>query len=78
MKVSFSSAITVQQILSKAGKLKKVEKFKRVYICPDRSPEERASRKCLVMDLKKAIGEQPSRHHFISGGKIHSTDKATT
>ncbi len=67
VKVSFSSAIAVQQILAKTGKLKKVAEFSRVYICPDRSPEEREARKCLVMDLKKAINDKPGLHHHISG-----------
>ena len=78
VKVSFSSAITVQQIMAKTGKLKKVADFSRVYICPDRSPEEREARKCLVTDLKKAINDKPGLHHFISGGKIQSTAKNVT
>ena len=78
VKVSFSNALTVQQILSKTGKLKNVDKYSRVFICPDRSPEEREARKCLIIDLKRAIKEQPGRYHFISSGKIRSADKSTT
>ncbi len=78
VKVSLSSTTAVQQILSKTGKLKKVEMFRAVYVCPDRSPEERTARKCLILDLKKAVGEQPNRRHYIAGGKIHSIDKAAT
>ena len=78
VKVSLSSDIAVQQILSKTGKLKKLEDFRSVYICPDRSPDEREARKSLVVELKTAISKQPGRYHFISGGKIHSTDKVTT
>ena len=38
--------------------------------------DERAVRKQLV--LKKAINEQPGRHHYIRGGSVHSEDKART
>ena len=76
--MSFSNAITVKQILSKTSMLKKSVQFRSVYICPDRSQDEREARKSLVVDLKTAIKEHPGRYHFISGGKIHSVDKAAT
>ncbi len=62
VKVSFTNAITVKQILSKTNVLKKSAEFKSVYICPDRSHEEREVRKSLVVDLKKAIKEVGEKH----------------
>ena len=78
VKVSLSSSTSARQILLKARKLKQIERLKSVYICPDRSPEERAARKRLVADLKKVAAEQPDRQHFIREGKVVSKDKAGT
>lgn len=40
-----ASSTAAHQILSKARNLKQIERRKSVYVCPDRSPEERAVRK---------------------------------
>ena len=75
VKVTLASSTAAHQILSKARNLNQIERRKSVYVCPDRSPEERAVRKKLVMDLKKAAADQPDRQHFIKNGKVHSMDK---
>ncbi len=77
VKVSLSSTTAVRQILSKTGKLKSVNRFRAVYVCPDRSIEERTARKGLIMELKQAIDKEPNRRHYIAGGMIHSEDKPT-
>ena len=68
VKVNFSSSTSAQQILSKARRLKDMQPRKTVYVCHDRSPEERAARREIVMDLKTAAAAQPDppdRVHFI-------------
>ncbi len=75
VKVNFSSSASVQQILSQAKRLKHMEKRQSVYLCYDRSPEERAARREIVKELKKVADEQPDRLHFIKGGKVCSRDK---
>ena len=78
VKVTLASATSVSQILTKTGRLKQTSQYKSVYVCPDRSPKERAARKQLVVDLKKAVVEKPHLYHCISGGKICSKEKADT
>ena len=76
IKVTFASSTTVEQILSKTSKLRQVTKFKSVFVCPDRSFEERIKRKELVMELKKRKIDEPEKTHFIKNDKVHSTVKS--
>ena len=78
VKVVLTSASSANQILTKSGKLKHVPQFEKVYLRPDMSTEERAARKILVVELKQAIEDQPTRHHYIQSGTICSRDKVTT
>ncbi len=78
VKVVLSSANNVNQILMKSGTLKRIAQFEKVYLRPDMSAEERAARKILVVELKQAINDQPTRYHYIQGGTIHSRDKVGT
>ena len=78
VKVTLSSTASVNTILARSSRLKKTVRYKSVYVCPDRSPKDRAVRKQLVEDLKKAMNDQPHQYHYIRGGKIHSRAKANT
>jgi hypothetical protein len=78
VKVTVASSTTVRQILMNARNLRQVERYKSVYICPDRSLEERASQRKLVLELKKISTEQPHLHHYIRGGKVCSGEKNGT
>ena len=73
MKVTLATLTTARQILSKAKNLRQSQKFKSVYICPDRSPEDRAARRTLVLELKAAAKTQPDRKFYIKDGKVVST-----
>ena len=75
VKVVLSSSTVARQILVKAKGLRRVERFKKVYICPDRSAEERQARKALVVDLKQRIVNEPNRRHYIKGDQIVSEGK---
>jgi hypothetical protein len=74
VKVALSSASTVNQILMKAKNLKESSKYGAVFICPDRSPVQRAQHKQLVAELKQKNNEDKTKRHFIRGGKICSVD----
>jgi len=75
VKVSFSSSSIVQQILKKSSKLCGTERFKRVFLAPDRTAEERAQRKELVLELKRRAGIEKDKKLFIRGGKICSLER---
>ena len=70
VKVSLSSSSIVQQILKNSSKLSGTEKFKRVFLAPDRTAEERAHRKELVLELKRRAEVEKDKKLFIRGGKI--------
>ena len=78
VKVTLASATSVSQILTRTGRLKQSQQYKSVYVCPDRSSKERAARKQLVVDVKKAAVEKPHLYHCIRRGKINSKEKADT
>ena len=76
VKVTVASSTTVRQILSKSKNLRNVDKFKSVYISPDRSSEERVTQKKLVSEVKKKMNEQPGLYHYIRGGAVCSTERS--
>lgn len=74
VKVTLSSSTIVHQILVNARNLRQSEKHKSVFLTPDRSMEQQALRKQLVLDLKKKKEEQPKRRHYIKGTQLYSVD----
>ena len=77
VKVTLASSTVVRQILAKSKQLKLSDNYQSVFICPDRSPEERAARRALVLELKSAAANQPDFKHFIKNGQVHSERKET-
>ena len=75
VKVTLSSSTIVQQILRKSSKLSRTEKFKTVYLAPDRTEEERAQHKELVVELKKRTEAEKDKKLFIRGGQICCVDR---
>ena len=75
VKVVFSNSTCSRQILSKSKNLRQVVPFKSVYVCPDRSLEERQIHRQLVLDLKKKKEEEPGHRHFIRNGKLCSEER---
>ena len=73
IKVSVRSSAHVLQILRVARNLKDSEKYKHVFISPDRSVEERRIRREVVANLKKRRQDEPDKNHFIRGGKVISS-----
>ena len=75
VKVHFSNATIVHQILNKARHLRNSEHYNKVFISPDRSVEERARQKELITELKKRTKDEPDIKHFIRGGRVCSVEK---
>ena len=75
VKVKLASSTIAHQILQKARNLRNLDKYKSVYICPDRSPENRAARRALVLELKAASESQPDKNFYIKHGKVVSVEK---
>ena len=74
VKCTLTSSTAVHQILLKSRQLKLLDTYKSVFICPDRTPEERAARRALVAELKAANTKQPNHRHYIKHGKVHSSE----
>jgi hypothetical protein len=74
VKVTAASSTVISQILAKSRRLRSSEKFKTVFISPDRSPEQRAKQRELVKEIKTLVAKQPDKVHFIRNGTIISTD----
>ena len=72
IKFTLSSIDHVRQILKKSKSLRTKEGFRSVYICPDRSVEERKAFKKLVEELKQKRISEPGYVHTIRNNKISS------
>ena len=72
IKVELSSSTVARQILLKAKNLRLSQEHKSIFVVPDRSIEQRARHKELVIDLKKRKAEDTSKRHYIKGGEICS------
>ena len=75
VKVLLRSSDTVHQILVKAKKLRSTEDYCKVFISPDRSPEERMKHRRLVAEMKRRASEDPDRRYYIFSGDICFRDR---
>ena len=75
IKFTLSGSDHVRRVLSKARKLREVEGYDSVYISPDRSAEQRAALRKLVLEVKQKRNLEPGRVHFIRNNKIVSSEK---
>ena len=74
VKVTVSSSMIACHILSKSRNLRNTDDHSSVFICPDRSPGQRARHRELVQELKARENAEPEKKHFIKRGAVHSTD----
>ena len=74
IKFSLRNADHVAQVLRSARKLHTTEGYKSIYICPDRTVQERKSYKTLLEKLKEKRKSEPSRTHYIRNNRIVSSD----
>ena len=70
IKFSVQNSSTVYQILRSAKKLKETESYKNIYLCPDRTIEERNNRRKLVEQLKQQRLNEPNKQYYIRKGEI--------
>ena len=74
VKFSLSNSDHVAQVLRSARRLRTIEGYKSVYICPDRTVQERKSYKTLLVKLKERRESEPNRTHYIRNNRIVSSD----
>ena len=65
VKVSFGCKDDAQAIIRGAKNLRTSEKYKKVFIAPNRTSEERIKRRKLVQLLREKKTKEPEKHHFI-------------
>lgn len=75
IKFTLSGSDHVRRVLSKARKLREVEGYDSVYISSDRSAEQRAAFRKLVLEVKQKRELEPQRVHVIRNNKIVSSEK---
>ena len=76
IKVEFGSASDVEYVLMRARNLKDREKFKNIYLGPDRTKEDQLAHNKLVKQMKQMIQRDPNKHYFIRNRKICTADKS--
>ena len=72
IKVTLKSSEAAMKIQRKAKVLKNSPATSQVFIAPDRTREERAERRKLVVILKEKIRNNPSQHYYIAGKEVRS------
>ena len=70
VKIVFRTVAVTRQVLAKAPKLRTSEKFGDVFISPDRTPNQRARQRDLVVELKKRRAAERDKKHFIRGDNV--------
>jgi hypothetical protein len=75
VKVTVANLTVFSQIFSKTKNVRKVNDLQSVFVCPDRSIEQKAKQRLLVADLKRLAREQTDKKRFIRNGEILSVDK---
>ena len=69
------SSSTVTAILQRAKRLREIDGYQSIYLCPDRTLEERTIRKKLVEQLKEKRANHPDKRYFIRGGDVVCGEK---
>ena len=75
VKLCLSSPDIVQQVLRKARLLRTKEGYRAVYICPDRTVEERIAYKKLLDELKTKREAEPDKLFSIRNNKVVSVSE---
>ena len=75
VKVTLRSPEVARQILANSRKLRQVTGRKAVFICPDRTPEEREFYSKLNEEMKKKMKDDPGQYYFIRNKKICHVDR---
>ena len=76
IKVTLKDVESVREVLSKAKSLKSFEtdgynfEYCKLFVSPDRSPEERLTRQNLVKEMKDRIKKDPSKRYYIRNNQV--------
>ena len=77
IKFTLSNSDHVNQVLRSARQLHSKEGYRSVYICPDRTVEERRAHKKLMELLKEKRAAEPNRTHFIRNNRVVSSEPSS-
>ena len=75
IKVMFNSSDAATRMLKHSASLRSVAPYSKVFLIPDRTPEERTERRKLIGEMKDKITKEPERYHFIRNGAVCSREK---
>ena len=77
IRVTLTNSDDVKSVLSRSNLLKKSpeEYFRKLYLAPDITPEERKEHQKLVSEMKRRIESEPERYHYIKDRRVISVDK---
>ena len=75
IKLSLSNSDHVAQVLRSAKRFHTKDGYKSVYLCPDRTVEERKSFKKLLDQLREKRESEPNRTYYIRNNRIVCYDK---
>ena len=78
VKITTVSSSVADQIIAKGRNLNCVDKYKKVFVNPDRSPEQREERRELVKEVKRLSVEDKDKRHYIRNGKVCSVARNTS
>ena len=78
IKVVLESIDEVDFVLERARNLKDSDKFKQVYLGPDRTKENHLAHNKLDRQMKQMIEKDPNKHYYIRQGRIRSVYKESS
>ena len=83
IKVTLKDAESVREVLSKAKSLKSFQtdgynyEYCKLFVSPDRSPEERLTRQNLVKEMKEIIKNDPGKRYYIRNNRVCAAEIPT-
>ena len=75
VKVTLSSSGIVTEVLRNSKMLKSAEGCRKIFICPDRTVEQRRTQKELVIQLRESRSKNPNARYSIRSGKVVQCDE---
>ena len=75
IKVEMRNANMASQTIMNGRKLREISGTKGIYVGPDRTPEQRATRRRLVATIRERRKSDPEHFHFIRGRSVLSRDR---
>lgn len=75
--VKFRTTAGANAVLKKCRALRNTDKFRTVFISPDRTKLQRMERRELVDRMKEQASRDSKRRYFIRNGEIESVDRAS-